>query len=741
MRYQQRHIQTGVGIKNRLEPMVTTSTDFCVYSQPTFNLSAATKINCFSECKCPSDYTLLSDDTTCQKIATTGATVNNIGSIITRGNQSTNYGQYGAYFFPSIQNNEALPYFYDGLGQYLIDASGGTITATSIVNTGTFWVGSASTSNGRLNNVGLSASSTEYVGFSKCLDLTESGVYYVGIASDNFCRLKVNGVTYLNLSGGGVSENFKIWTVIPFTLEAGLNIIEMEGSNVPTTITSFGCEIYKPTNLQTLTASTTTGTTGLIFSSLDKVGGYYDLGNSIGYSCPSGYSLNTCGEINCVSIARTGCTSATTTLTTASTSVHIFDDTTQTIKLDFEFTGNTNSLSSTTFSFDVYPYSTSAGIFYNPSIYNSNNVSYSAYSATNVYTHYLPVSALTTDGEYLIKGNFVTPYCTEFLNRLGKTHKVSTDGTEFQLYNSEWDFYLIGIKVSDIPEFRVSDGEIIPNPAPLFQEYIYLDYSDGPVTIFTVEGEFVSDLMVTKNGYLLNSGTDFSYTGNVVTLISTSATTGDVITAIYNKSGGINIHNQQVTVTSISSGVTDSQGLNTIYYNTTTGKYELYTETTPVVGSEVLVAINSVMLTTGIDYSRSTSNENRIILEGLITTGDTINLIYYPKASLVGGISASTKVLVWSIDNIPTTNNGYFVTEVSTATTFTNITYSSVTQHVIGVGVYSGIFPVSGSLGSKLYYRVKNVKRVNTICGNVLETSAVSEVLPVTIKSTYVNSY
>ena len=61
-------------------------------------------------------------------------------------------------------------------------------------------------------------------------------------------------------------------------------------------------------------------------------------------------------------------TSATTTLTTASTSVHIFDDTTQTIKLDFEFTGNTNSLSSITFSFDVYPYSTSAGIFYNPYI-------------------------------------------------------------------------------------------------------------------------------------------------------------------------------------------------------------------------------------------------------------------------------------------------------------------------------------------------------------------------------------
>jgi len=275
MRYQERiYIQNqNSAVRNKSISNVNMSSDLCVFSSPTFDISGATKINCVTECACPSGYTLDVDSSGCTRAVTTAATFNSLGPVVSTGNTNTDYGQYGTYFYPTIQYNESLPVYYDGIGLYLRDQSGGTITAATIANSGTFWMASGSSSNGRLNNVGISASSTEYVGFSKCVDIETAGTYYIGIAADNYCRFKVNGILYANFSGGGVAENFKIWSVFPFELAAGLNIVEMEGLNNPATSTAFGVEIYNPSNLATLSASTTTGTTGLIFSSKDKIGG------------------------------------------------------------------------------------------------------------------------------------------------------------------------------------------------------------------------------------------------------------------------------------------------------------------------------------------------------------------------------------------------------------------------------------------------------------------------------------
>jgi hypothetical protein len=69
----------------------------------------------------------------------------------------------------------------------------------------------------------------------------------------------------------------------------------------------------------------------------------------------------------------------------------------------------------------------------------------------------------------------------------------------------------------------------------------------------------------------------------------------------------------------------------TSYYNTTTGKYEIYTDTTPLEGNSVM--LNGVTLANGGDYYQSISNPKRIILEGDLLIEDIITIVYYPTTT------------------------------------------------------------------------------------------------------------
>jgi hypothetical protein len=245
---------------------------------------------------CPATYSATPANDSCVKITVTGATFNGTGSTVIAGNTNAAYSQFGSYFYPDILNDGALPVFYIGSGAALKDQSGGTITPVTTVTTGTFWNNVGNTTDGRLNQVGLSASSTSYVGFTYCLDIMSGGTYYVGLGADNFARFKVNGVLIADFSGA-VQDNFKKWSVFPIPLTSGRNIIEMQGKNDGTIATSFGAEIYNPIDFATLVAATNTGSTGanVIFSTAQFIGQTFDSGSNVGYSCPVGYALDGCG--------------------------------------------------------------------------------------------------------------------------------------------------------------------------------------------------------------------------------------------------------------------------------------------------------------------------------------------------------------------------------------------------------------------------------------------------------------
>jgi len=254
-------------------------------------------------CSCPIGTTATTANDSCQGFLYTAATFNGSGSTIVAGTISSSYGEFGTFFYPDITDITDLPLTRTSNTYHMVTQSGGTVTATNISNN-MFWDSNGSSSKGRLNNVGISASTTEWVGFSECIDIPTSGTYYIGVGADNFIRFSVDGTLVVSIEPPTTyDKNHKMWHVFPYFLTSGKHVIEMEGRNDLPGSTAFGAEIYYPTDFATLTGATTTGDTGLIFSTVSKVGDTFDLGDTMGYSCPSDYTYDSCSTSGtCVQI-------------------------------------------------------------------------------------------------------------------------------------------------------------------------------------------------------------------------------------------------------------------------------------------------------------------------------------------------------------------------------------------------------------------------------------------------------
>jgi len=421
---------------------------------------------------------------------------------------------------------------------------------------------------------------------------------------------------------------------------------------------------------------------------------------------------------------------------------------TQTIPLTFEFTGNTQTFidKNPTFKIDIFQYDQSLSAFTNNSIYQSVPVEYSALTSTKIsggteptITLDVPISALTLDGEFIIKGSFNFNACTDFLNRLGKTVDTSIyfNGTDYGYYDNNLDWYFIAIREAETPIFtqNTSNTKAVNK---LTQQVILPE--DGQTTVVIPNG-IIGDFILTLNGSVLAKGLDYTFSGNVVTLVG-ELVSDDTITVTYTTSGGNNLMGDYIEITNpIVSGATDQQGSNQVYFNTTTGKYEVYTSVTPQSGNDIIVMINGRTIANGIDYYQSTSNPKRIILEGIVIVGDIITIIYFPVTSTINGLNTNTPTVSWTIQTPPTQVNGYFKFEVGKDNAFSNIYYTENVDYNIGTTYYDVTFTATGTVGTKLYYRVENIKNYETICGDIVTTTKYSEIIPITIQTNSINSY
>ncbi len=152
---------------------------------------------------------------------------------------------------------------YDINGNTAIGSVLAFSASTSLVG-GTFtnrwWSNPASNAtDGRLNMTGLWNDSnvpvpgtpqTQYVGngyLSFSINATESRPYYVGIGSDNYMTIKLDGATCISQTGSNVASNndfnFKYWNIYPITFSAGFRLLELINTN-EAGVGSMGFDIY-----------------------------------------------------------------------------------------------------------------------------------------------------------------------------------------------------------------------------------------------------------------------------------------------------------------------------------------------------------------------------------------------------------------------------------------------------------------------------------------------------------------
>ena len=444
----------------------------------------------------------------------------------------------------------------------------------------------------------------------------------------------------------------------------------------------------------------------------------------------------------CIFVAPTFSMSGASKITcSGSTGTTYVVSTASTIPVSFHFTGNVSTFSATnaTFKYEVYKYNNSSNIFIQPPIIKSSVFSYSSFSGTNVITENLSINNLGLDGEYLIKGYFQFSACTNFLAQLGKTVDTLTyiNGKQYGLYDNDLDYYFIAFKSAEKPTL-LTNGSNTPVSNQLFQQVIIPTKDQS---VFIISQGYSGFFIFTLNGLVLAPNYDFTYSGSVVTLLSPTKIT-DVVTITYTTTGGNTLVGDNISITTpVVSGTTNNQGSNSSYFNTTTGKYEIYTVVTPATNGSIMVMLNGVTLASGVDYYQSSSNPKRIILEGDLRVGDLLTIVYFPSVTVINGLITSNPTVSWSINTPPQLINGIFTLEVSNYSSFSSITSSHSQNYVVGKTGYVDGFVASGAVGTNLYYRVKNQKKYVTLCGDILTDTAYSDIIPIVIQSNSINTY
>ena len=276
--------------------------------------------------ECPEGYTKQGDE--CVQTIEYPATYS-LPEFVTviAGSQNISYGKNGLNLMQTVSSG-ALPLLGGGAGQL-------TNIAFDIINTNgtgtpapreagysplafnslspifnTLW-------RNRLNDVGIWVSSSVDcnpnvtancvpVSFSWCVTPAETKTYLIGIAGDNEVRFKVDGLTYVRITGqiGSVTAPFNYWHVFPIQLTAGLHTITLEGYNFAGAA-SFGAEIYDISiaDFKTFFCDAPSPTAAqlepyIIFSTKDTIGSVLPDPSQPGYpgawECPDGSEASDC---------------------------------------------------------------------------------------------------------------------------------------------------------------------------------------------------------------------------------------------------------------------------------------------------------------------------------------------------------------------------------------------------------------------------------------------------------------
>lgn len=439
--------------------------------------------------------------------------------------------------------------------------------------------------------------------------------------------------------------------------------------------------------------------------------------------------------------------------------------------VSFNFTSGTEILSASTteFYFNVHKYNHDNLVdgFDDTPIYTFSSSSSAFTSSTQIST-LISDSILTCDSEYIIKPYFVfsacsqegqlftatTPYTmyenfvyADYVQNYSNSPRFF-DPTKFSLstgssvstllgrnqytplfrnYNNLSDYYFVSLCDAEKPSFNFP---VLNETEGLITEVIPVN--ETGFTKFNLSFEPIGDIVVAVNGVTILK--DLEYSGDTSILVPSiqkrsfvlfnelSSDYGDVLTIAYYKNSGNNQRLVKENFLYNTSPSISSNGINYIIDLT-------YPRVNSQFGSEAVVYWNGIMLSSGIDYTFSVFDSNKIVLDSSINllVGDSISVVYFvftsslnQVISLTGGSSYN---MTWTINNlIPSHVNGNFTHQfydlANTGLTGTTL-YSAITPYEYNTYSFSQIFTWSEitalTLGLTYFYRIKSEKYFTTI--------------------------
>jgi len=247
---------------------------------------------------CPAGYTLSSDRTQCIEILTEAATPDGGGSPVLKAQhyQLAVYGENGTVVHKLGFNvdgtwNIADPTKYPNI--YTTIPSSNYPYANTIPYSSGLWINSVpDISHGRLNISGVwlqgNQSYVGTLGFARQITIPTAGVYYVGVGSDDYGTIKIDGTIIVqqnvaNICGANYLHApsndgcFKYWIMYPVQLTAGVHNFELDTTNVGSD-GILGMEVYIGSEATLIGLSDLSN--NLLYSSSSVVNGdSFDIGN------------------------------------------------------------------------------------------------------------------------------------------------------------------------------------------------------------------------------------------------------------------------------------------------------------------------------------------------------------------------------------------------------------------------------------------------------------------------------
>jgi len=250
---------------------------------------------CVGDCSCPDGFELNAAGDLCERLTTTEAIYNGELLTVCTGSVNANYGAWGARL---PDGGTILNSFF---GEDFGDDNGSPLNTRGIWACGPDGQPTAQPVN-------------EWIGFSRCLNIAEAGSYVIGIGADNLVRTRLNGQPLFTIDLNNISNAlhpYRYMHLLPVTLPAGTNIIELEAMNLGGPA-AFVAEIYGPFTAAEVqddaSMSVLDYANNVVWSTGDQLGSTFDTGTNSGWSCEDGAALDLCGDAaTCTTIERLTC--------------------------------------------------------------------------------------------------------------------------------------------------------------------------------------------------------------------------------------------------------------------------------------------------------------------------------------------------------------------------------------------------------------------------------------------------